>query len=242
MSSNEATGRRIALVVAVCVLGLVVIGGVLVAGPLRAGPPRWLPTAGPVIPPPPASFPAHTAGTPAPAPQNSTPPEEFHLWLVYALIGSLVLAGVLIYLIRRMLRRSGTITEERAARVAPATAAAPAARTDEPAAPVVAEGIERAIQLLDETREPHDAIVKAWLGLQDAAAGSGVRRHPSETPTEYTARIVTRFGADRDAADTLLSLYQGVRFGSHPVDEETVAVARSCLTRLRESWHAGAGR
>ncbi|HWD61815.1 MAG TPA: DUF4129 domain-containing protein [Humibacter sp.] len=239
MGSNEASGRRVALVVAVCVLGLIMIGGVLVAGPLRAGPPRWLPTKGDGIPPSAAPGPFQTQVPAAPS-HTSTPPAQLQVWLIYALIAAVVLAGILVYLIRRMLRRSGTVTEARKAPVASASPAGPAARTDEPAAPIVAEGIERAIQLLDETREPHDAIVKAWLGLQDAATASGVRRRPAETPAEYTARIVSRFGADSQAADTLLALYQGVRFGSHPADETTVATARSCLTRLRESWNAEA--
>ena len=226
------------LVVAVCVLGLVAIGGVLLAGPLRVGRPLWLPTEGVRLPP--AVAPRHVQ-TAAPAPEHvgSTTQGQFPFWIVYAIIAAVAIAGIL-FLIRRMLRRSRTISPERPAPVMPIVPPAEPAPTDEPAAPVVAQGIERAIQLLDEAREPHDAIVKAWLGLQDAASSSGVRRRPAETPAEYTARIVTRFGADREAAATLLALYQGVRFGSHPVDETTVLRARGCLNRLRESWNEAA--
>jgi hypothetical protein len=148
-----------------------------------------------------------------------------------------IVAGVLVYLIRRALRRSRVRSEEQDARLSPITSPSPPSRTDEPVAPVVARGIERALQMLDDVREPSDAIVRAWLGLQEAAEASGAARRASETPGEYTTRIVTRFGTDHDAALTLLSLYQGVRFGGHPVDGATIELARSCLARLRDSWH-----
>nr|WP_240977409.1 DUF4129 domain-containing protein [Planctomonas sp. JC2975] len=74
--------------------------------------------------------------------------------------------------------------------------------------------------------------------MQEAAADSGVRRRPSETPAEYTARIISRIGADDAAATRLLRLYQGVRFGAHPAMAADVDTARACLLALRASWHS----
>ena len=47
-----------------------------------------------------------------------------------------------------------------------------------------------------EQRDPADAIVRAWLGLQETAEESGIVRHPAETPTEFTSRspeLIPRF-------------------------------------------------
>lgn len=237
-NGGTARGRSTAgLVAAVIVVGLALVAGTLVSGPLKAGRPLWLPTAGDGVPHPVLPAPFQTR-SPAPLPaQQHLNALQLQQWLLWSALAAVVVAGVLVYLIRRALQRSRVLSEQRDARASAGVAAAAPVRTDEPAAPVVARGIDRAIALLDETREPHDAIVRAWLGLQDAAEASGAGRRPAETPGEYTTRIVTRFGADDDAATTLLDLYQGVRFGGHPVDSGTVEVARRCLTRLRDSWH-----
>lgn len=244
MGTDDGANRRSALglTVAVAVLGLCVIAGTLFAGPLRAGRPLWLPTAGNGLPVPHEPGPFQTQ-TPAPPPGQQQA-VQLHLtqWLLWSLLAALVIAGILIYLIRRMMRRSALLTAERVASLTPARATSAASRSDEPAAPVVARGIDRALELLEREREPRDAIVRAWLGLQEAAEASGAGRRPAETPGEYTARIVSRFGADEQAAGILLDLYQGVRFGGHPVDTETVDIARSCLLRLRSSWHDGVTR
>jgi hypothetical protein len=229
-----------AALVVVVVLGLGLVAGTLLSGPLRAGRPLWLPTAGDGLPRRVLPGPFQT-GSPAPLPaQQHLAPLQLQQWLLWAALAAVVVAGILVYLIRRALRRSRVLSAQRDGRASSVIAAAEPVRTDEPAAPVVARGIARAISLLDEAREPRDAIVRAWLGLQDAAEASGAGRRPSETPGEYTARIVTRFGTDREAARTLLVLYQGVRFGGHPVDDGTVQLARRCLTRLRDSWHDAA--
>ncbi|MGA0565930.1 DUF4129 domain-containing protein [Rathayibacter sp. KR2-224] len=226
----------VGLVVTVAVLGLALVVGTMVSGPLRAGSPLWLPTAGRGIPRPALPGPVQTA-TPAPLPQEHFSPAQLQQWLLWAALVAVVAAGILVYLLRRLLRRSRLLSEERDGAMSAVGATAPPARTDDPVAPVMASGIAKAIRLLDEAREPHDAIVRAWLGLQEAAQASGAGRRPAETPGEYTARIVARFGTDRDAARTLLDLYQGVRFGGHPADRNTVDLARSCLARLRDSWH-----
>jgi hypothetical protein len=102
-------------------------------------------------------------------------------------------------------------------------------------------GIELALQTLDEQREPGDAIVRAWLGLQETAEESGIVRWPSETPTEFTSRILSGAFADDRALRTLLRLYLRTRFGDHPVTAEDVAAVRDALQKLVSNWHAAAG-
>jgi hypothetical protein len=103
-------------------------------------------------------------------------------------------------------------------------------------------GIELALQALDDQqREPADAVVRAWLGLQETAEESGIVRRPSETPTEFTSRILSGAFADDVALRTLLRLYLRTRFGDHPVIAEDVAEVREALRRLVSSWQPTGG-
>jgi hypothetical protein len=99
-------------------------------------------------------------------------------------------------------------------------------------------GIGLALQALDEQREPADAVVRAWLGLQETAEESGIVRRPSETPTEFTSRILSRAFADDRALRTLLRLYLRTRFGDHPVTDQDVAAVREALAQLLSTWPA----
>jgi flagellar basal body-associated protein FliL len=103
-------------------------------------------------------------------------------------------------------------------------------------------GIELALQALDDQqREPADAVVRAWLGLQETAEESGIVRRPAETPTEFTSRILSGAFADDRALRTLLRLYLRTRFGDHPVTAADVAEVRDALRQLLSSWPAPAG-
>lgn len=106
----------------------------------------------------------------------------------------------------------------------------------EPDVPALLSGIELALQMLDEEREPADAIVRAWLGLQETAVASGIVRGPAETPTEFVSRILSGAFADERAARTLLRLYLQARFGDHPATANDVEAARGALRTLAESW------
>lgn len=108
----------------------------------------------------------------------------------------------------------------------------------EPEPEPLLSGIELALQVLDEQREPADAIVRAWLGLEQTAEESGIVRRPSETPTEFTSRILSGAFADDTAVRTLLRLYLRTRFGDHPVTTDDVSAVREALQGLVQSWRA----
>ncbi|HEX3617261.1 MAG TPA: DUF4129 domain-containing protein [Solirubrobacteraceae bacterium] len=97
-------------------------------------------------------------------------------------------------------------------------------------------GIELALEALDQDREPADAVVRAWLGLQETAEESGIVRYASETPTEFTSRILGGAFTDDRAVRTLLRLYLRTRFGDHPVTSADVAEVRAALQQLVSSW------
>ncbi|WP_157720231.1 DUF4129 domain-containing protein [Friedmanniella luteola] len=105
-----------------------------------------------------------------------------------------------------------------------------------PDAPAVQQGVREAQELLDTVVDPTDAVLAAWVALEDAAARSGVPRRPADTPTELTSRVLAATEADADAVTTLLGLYHRARFSAAGVGPAAVAEARRCLGVLSASW------
>jgi hypothetical protein len=103
-------------------------------------------------------------------------------------------------------------------------------------APAVRQGVSDAQQLLDTILDPTDAVLAAWVALEDAAARSGLPRHPADTPTEFTARVLTATEADAEAVTRLLGLYHRARFSAGGVSPDAVTEARRCLAALAASW------
>lgn len=91
-------------------------------------------------------------------------------------------------------------------------------------------------QTIDAHRDPGDAIVAAWVHLEGAAARAGRSRHPSETPAEFALRILRRRPGVDVELETLLRLYESVRFGGEQADENGRATARRCLEIVEEAW------
>ncbi|MET4223051.1 DUF4129 domain-containing protein [Oerskovia enterophila] len=98
--------------------------------------------------------------------------------------------------------------------------------------PALRRGVTHARHLLDTARTPRDAVTAAWIALEDATADTGHRRHPAQTPTEFTTTVLDATPADPDAVTTLLRLYQRARFTAHPLTDHDVETARDCLERL----------
>jgi hypothetical protein len=242
---SDANGRAASpsrLVVTVVVLGLVAVAGILLAGPTRLGKPLW---DGGVLPFPRVTLPPHAEHSPSLPTQPPATPRGVSIDgpLILTVLGLGVLLVGAVLLVLWLLRRSRRLGASRLSRRQLADTD-PGPDQPEPAsdpAPAVSRGIARALELLDGSRAPSDAVVEAWLGLQEAAADSGVPRRAAETPAEYATRLIVRLDADRRAADTLLRLYQDVRFGTHAASAADVRLARDCLLRLRESWHETTG-
>lgn len=107
-----------------------------------------------------------------------------------------------------------------------------------PDVPVLQQGVEAAGRSLDQITEPNNAIVAAWLELEEASASSGVVRTPAQTPTEFTVTVLDKTHADAEATRQLLGLYHRARFSSEGVGPDEVERAKDCLTRLAASWPA----
>lgn len=217
------------IILAVALQGAPVLGGIV-----------WVPEFAPQPAP-------SIAITQTPGPRASAPPAAQHItridlsWL--ALLVAVVVLGVVAILIwravRKRLQRTPDPDVELEVEALGDVEPAPEA---EPDAPQLRRGLDRALDLLDDDREPRDAIEQAWLSLQDAAEDSGVRRLPAETPGEFAARVLARVGADRSAARTLLDLYLRARFGDAPVTSADLARATSAIEALQASWSTGVAR
>ena len=82
---------------------------------------------------------------------------------------------------------------------------------------------------------PRNAIVECWHRFEQQAAGAGLERHPWETSSEFTLRMLDLVAADTSAVAELAVLYREARFSSHSLDE----VARERAVADLDAIHAG---
>ena len=172
-----------------------------------------------------------------PAATARSPSDGYDTWwriLLWVALGVVVVVAALLlwrWLAGRPLRSISGLRGAGAPNVPPDPIPEP-----EPDVPELRSGVEEALRLLDTVREPSDAVMRAWLGLQRTAEDSGILRRAAETPTEFTSRIMSRVSADDRAIRTLLTLYLRTRFGEHPVTAADVARVRAALEGLARSW------
>jgi hypothetical protein len=76
--------------------------------------------------------------------------------------------------------------------------------------------------------EPRDAVIRAWVTLENATA---YKRAPHQTATEFTVALLAKETADEDAVRELRALYHRARFGQHSGDGDAAA-ARAALDRI----------
>ena len=227
--------RRWATVVLCSVLALLAVTAIAGQGaPVFTGP-RWTPPWAVRQPPPSGGSVPTVTDTPVPRrPDRIVDIDVSWLVVAIAVIVLAVVAGLVWRAIRRRLdlpERDGIVTlGSLDGEVEPSV--------ELPLPAPVRRGLDKALDALSERREPRDAIERAWLGLEEGAADSGVRRLPAETPGEFVTRVVARVSADRDAGRALLDLYLVVRFGSAAPTADDVATARAALRALQASWAA----
>ncbi|MBB2923459.1 DUF4129 domain-containing protein [Cellulomonas cellasea] len=214
-------------------VAVLVVGVVLAAA--AAGP--WTvtgrPTAWELFPPP---------ALPPDPPLPTTPPVDLEPgalppalvtgagWVVAAL-GVLVLLVALALLVRyalAALARRGAVPE------GDAPTAGAVDLVEGLTVPQLREGVAAAGRRLDEDVPPGDAVVAAWVALEQAAAATGIVRERSTTATELTVEVLGATRADPAATRALLDLYLAARFSEHPVTAADVVAARRCLDVLAD--------
>ncbi|MDO8122045.1 DUF4129 domain-containing protein [Isoptericola sp. b490] len=194
---------------------VVALLGVTVLAASYAGPwvvrftPRVLPTDG-------------ATREPAPLPSlPSIPPEAADQPFTLDLSGA-AWAGVVLGLVLLALMVRWVLAQERPELSFPDTAPEVAPLELEPSLATLEQGLAAAVQQLRGGGEPADAVVAAWVALEDAARRSGVPRDPAATPTEFVVEVLGRTTADRAATRSLLASYERARFSALPVSEADV--------------------
>ena len=218
--------RRTAVAVGVLVVGVVVCAAV--AGPWHAS---LRPFDTPRLP---TSRPTRTLDGAGGA---QLPERAGHLevpdWLPFILAIAIlaVLARLLVPLVRRLLaaRRSDPDA------AAPSLGASEVTEAGLPATPALEDGVAAAMRLLDDERlPPGDAVIAAWVALEDAAARSGVTRTSAQTASEFTVQVLDATQADPAATRSLLDLYLAARFSEHVLTVQDVRGAREALVVLAD--------
>ncbi|MFK4088746.1 DUF4129 domain-containing protein [Kribbella sp. NPDC020789] len=142
-------------------------------------------------------------------------------WL--ALAALLVFIGLLIYrIIRRVQLPSVTEAEPDWERVA---------------AEKLAEAVDSGLIAIDTGRAT-DAVIACWVALEQAAASAGVARDESETPAEFTVRVLGLGGISEPQLVRLGELYREARYSTHGSSEDARSEARAALLRLRDDLAA----
>lgn len=168
-----------------------------------------------------------------PAPETrASEPELSAPWLRPVLTTATLLAIALLVL--HLVRRLRPAEERPAPDVSPEHAGAGAAGTQDrhPAVHALRDGVAAAAEHLRSPARPVDAVIAAWVRLEEAAASSGLPRHPAATPTEFTLAVLDRTHADRGASRVLLDLYLRARFGEEHLGADDVAAARRAVDLL----------
>jgi hypothetical protein len=94
-----------------------------------------------------------------------------------------------------------------------------------------------AVTLADES-DPRGAVIGCWLRLEEAAAGAGVKRQPSETSADLVHRVLSAYDVDQDCLRGLHTLYNIARFAPRAVGEDDRRAAAELLTSVREHLNA----
>ncbi|MBX9247205.1 DUF4129 domain-containing protein, partial [Actinotalea ferrariae] len=193
-----------------------------------------------------APLPTATPGTPPP----TLPPDPFTealdqvdvqpwdlTWLGIAL-AVLVACGALYLLVRlvRMLPRRRPEDPPEDGGVEPGQTVGAAGGT--PDLPALRDGVQGAGEHLAARVPPADAVIAAWVALEEAADRSGLHRDPAATPTEFTVEVLDRTPVDPAAIRTLLVLYLRARFSTDPLGPDDVATATEAVRTLAEGLTA----
>lgn len=101
----------------------------------------------------------------------------------------------------------------------------------------LAEAVDTGLARI-ETGTATDAVIACWVALEEAAASAGLAREQSETPAEFTVRVLGVGGISEPELLRLAQLYREARYSTHGSTEEARAQARAALIRLRDDLSA----
>ena len=129
---------------------------------------------------------------------------------------------------KRLARRRERVAQEEAD--AFSVLEPPAAVAQEMAADAAAQR-----ELLLGTASPRNAVVACWHRFEAQGEAAGVGRHPWETSSEYTMRVLDLVDAHQPAVSRLGALYREARFSEHELTEQHRADALAALDDIHRT-------
>jgi hypothetical protein len=175
-----------------------------------------------------AGFTPGSGGPPVGTPPISSEPIAYGAGVLILIVTAAVLFGLAILLValsgirfyrQKRMRLRTVVSDE----------------TVDSVEPWLARATERALSEMDRKvgGPPSDAVIAAWVQLEESAAETGVERRPHQTPTEFTAAVLAGQNADEQALRTLRTLYHRARFGQPGnVTEDDARAARRALESI----------
>ena len=91
-----------------------------------------------------------------------------------------------------------------------------------------------AISDLEAEHDARRAVIAAYARMEAVLARNGLKRRPSETPTEYLRRILLGLTSRHDSVSRLTSLFEQAKFSKHDVDEPMKNEAIAALREIRD--------
>jgi hypothetical protein len=210
-----------------CVLVTIVVLGAATATPWSFSPPQ--------LPSPEIAVPSHPQPlVPSSAtPRLQQPPGQLDprwaILVIVTLLGILI-AALFTLAVRRLLAIRREHTDTTADNLT--TGAAAGTIGDDVDLPEMQDAVTRALAHLDRHARPRDAVVAAWVALEEAAARTGTRRDPAQTTTEFAGTVLAATPAPPAAVTRLRTLYQRARFTDRPIDTTAVTQARTALADI----------
>ena len=96
-------------------------------------------------------------------------------------------------------------------------------------------------ETLDDLRHDPDArraIIRAYARMERALEACGVRRHESEAPLEYLARVLLALDVRPEPVEALTDLFEHAKFSTHRVDTDEKERAIAALEAVRSDLEA----
>jgi hypothetical protein len=98
----------------------------------------------------------------------------------------------------------------------------------------IADSISDAIDDLESEPDARRAVIAAYARMEGVFGRHGLRRHASETATEYLQRILFGLTTRVEAVGRLTGLFEQAKFSDHPIDERMKQDAIHDLRVIRD--------
>jgi len=105
----------------------------------------------------------------------------------------------------------------------------------EPDADVARRALEAALIPLREPADPREAVIEAYVRMEEVLASRKLGPRITEAPREYLGRILREQGMPERSLTTLTELFEEARFSPHAISASASGQARSELQAAREA-------